>query len=309
MPETVCQPAPAKLNLALAVGQPGEGGMHPICTWMVTTSLCDELLLRRLAPGTLSRYAIIWHPEAKRRTEIDWSITKDLSVLAHLALQKEMGRDLPVQMKLEKRIPIGGGLGGGSSDAGAMLRGLNELYELGLSNDELAAIGGRLGSDVPFFVRGGSAIVQGLGDDITQLETTPEMNVVIVFPDFSCATHLVYQRFDELIEGKDHALRCDDVQSLAKDEAGLLDSQAIFNDLSAAAVSVAPELEGLISQLSDLAERPAHVSGSGSSLFVICDDPLHAEALADAAEKQLDLPALAVKTLEITKTSIVDGNA
>lgn len=312
MPDSVCQPAPAKLNLALAVGPPGEGGMHPICSWMVTTSLCDELLLTRLAPGSLSRYAIIWHPEAKRRTEIDWSITKDLSVRAHLVMQEETGRDLPVQMKLEKRIPVGGGLGGGSSDAGAMLRGLNELYELRMSSDELAAIGGRLGSDVPFLVRGGSAIVQGLGDEITHHETSPDLHAVIIFPDFSCATHLVYQRFDELIAGKDHRLRGDDVHSMAGESGGgasQLDSPAFFNDLSAAAISVAPGLEELISQISDLAERPAHVSGSGSSLFVICDDPLHAEAVADAAEKQLDLPALAVKTREITKTSIAGDNA
>lgn len=284
--------------------------MHEICSWMVTVDLCDELLLTRLLPGNLSRYAIIWHPSAKRRTEIDWSITKDLSVRAHLALQKETGRDLPVQMKLEKRIPVGGGLGGGSSDAAAMLRGLNELYELGMSDEELAAIGGRLGSDVPFLIRGGSAIVQGLGDEITHHESSPDLHAVIAFPDFSCQTPLVYQRFDELIEGKDHRLRSDDVQSLAGGSGGTggevstIDSQAIFNDLSAAAISVAPELEELISQISELAERPAHVSGSGSSLFVICDDPLHAESLAGAVEKRLDLPAVAVKAHEITEASI-----
>ena len=308
MPGSICYHAPAKLNLALAVGTPDEDGMHPICSWMVTVDLCDELFLTRLLPGTLSRYAIIWHPSAKRRTEIDWSITKDLSVRAHLALQKETGQDLPVQMKLEKRIPVGGGLGGGSSDAATMLRGLNELYELGMSNEVLTAIGRGLGSDVPFLIRGGSAIVQGMGDEITHHDTAPDLQAVIAFPDFSCQTPLVYKRFDELIEGHNHVLRSDDVYSLAGDSGGGTsqpDSKGLFNDLTAAAILAAPKLQEMIGQISELAERPAHVSGSGSSLFVICDDPLHAESLASIVEKRLNLPAVAVKAHEITESSIV----
>ncbi len=307
MPGSACYHAPSKLNLALAVGPPGENGMHPICSWMVTVDLCDDLHLTRLLPGNLSHYAIIWHPSAKRRTEIDWSITKDLSVRAHLALQEVTGRDLPVQMKLEKRIPVGGGLGGGSSDAAAMLRGLNELYELGMSNEELAAIGRRLGSEVPFLIKGGSAIVQGLGDEITHHEKAPDLHAMIAFPDFSCQTSLVYKRFDELIEGHIHVLRSDDVRSLAgasEGGASQLDSETLFNDLSSAAILAAPKLQEMIGQISELADRPAHVSGSGSSMFVICDDPLHAESLASALEKKLELPAVAVKAHEITEASI-----
>ena len=138
---TILKMAPAKLNLALSVGPPNGQGLHPICSWMVTVDLSDELLVTRLEPDRLSRYAILWHPEAKRQTEIDWSITTDLAVRAHLALEAHVERRLPVQLKLEKRIPVGGGLGGGSSDAATMLLALNELFELGLSSAELAEIG------------------------------------------------------------------------------------------------------------------------------------------------------------------------
>src|SRR6185503_3353032 len=98
-PQTLAIQAPAKLNLALSVGPPaGPRGMHPICSWMITVNLFDDLLLTRLEDDRLSRYAILWHPEAKRRTDIDWSITRDLAVRAHLALEQHVDRKLPLQM-------------------------------------------------------------------------------------------------------------------------------------------------------------------------------------------------------------------
>ena len=74
--------APAKLNLALSVGTPNAQGMHPICSWMVTVNLFDDLLVTRLEDDRLSRYAILWHADAKRRSDINWSITRDLAVRA-----------------------------------------------------------------------------------------------------------------------------------------------------------------------------------------------------------------------------------
>ena len=132
MPSVVRAFAPSKVNLALSVGAPGTDGMHPIASWMVTTRFGDDLTVKRLPPGTPSRYAIEWHDEALRRTEIDWKLAKDLAVRAHGALEQRLGRELPVQMRLQKRIPVGGGLGGGSSNAAAMLRALDALFDLRL---------------------------------------------------------------------------------------------------------------------------------------------------------------------------------
>lgn len=273
---------PAKLNLALAVGSPDARGMHPICSWMVTVSLCDDLLVTRLPDDRLSRYAILWHADAPRRAEVDWPTTSDLAVRAHLALEQHVGHRLPVQMKLEKRIPVGGGLGGGSSDAAAMLRAVNELFELGLDAGVLRGIAAGLGSDVPFFVAGGSAIVQGLGEQVETLGDTAELHAVVVFPDASSPTGRVYEAFDRL--GGAPTLRVEDVR------AGV-----IFNDLAAAAVHVVPALGEPLRRLADLAARPAHVTGSGSSLFVLCDDALHAGHLAAAVRERLGLPAVAVR--------------
>lgn len=295
--------APAKLNLALSVGPPSAeaGGLHPICSWMVTVDLCDELQLTRLEPGRLSRYAILWHADAKRRSDINWSITKDLAVRAHLALEKYTGRALPVQMKLEKRIPVGGGLGGGSSDAAAVLRATNELFELGLNLDELAALGAELGADVPFLVHGGSAIVEGFGERIIrhQPEQTPVIHAVVAFPDAVCATAQVYGLFDESAAAQ---LRREQVVALAS-RGTAPDAEALFNDLAAAAMQAAPRLADDLAELSKLADRPAHVTGSGSSIFVLCDDEMHALALADAVEHKLHMPAVATRTFALNHAS------
>ncbi len=297
MPETLTCQAPAKLNLALSVGPPDEEGMHPICTWMVSIDLCDELAVTRLEADRLSRYAIVWHEDAKRQSDIDWPITRDLAVRAHLALEQHTNGRLPVQLKLEKRIPVAGGLGGGSSDAAAMLRAVNELYELGLSLGQLQKLAAGLGSDVPFFVAGGSAAVQGLGDEIEHHDQAPQLHAVVAFPDAMCPTGHVYSALDELSPGP---LRADEVKALIRSSGtSTVPPQAPFNDLAQPAIRVAPVLESHLANLTALAERPAHVAGSGSSLFVICDDALHAQHLAEAIEQRLDLPAVAVQPHEM----------
>ncbi|MDZ4754956.1 MAG: 4-(cytidine 5'-diphospho)-2-C-methyl-D-erythritol kinase [Phycisphaerae bacterium] len=295
MGPSVLARAPAKLNLALSVGPPSVDRMHPICSWMVTVDLHDDLLLTRLPEESLSRYAIVWHPDAKRRSDIDWSITQDLAVRAHLALERRCGRLLPVQMKLAKRIPVGGGLGGGSSDGAAMLHALNHLFELGCSDDELAEIASELGSDVAFLVHGGSAIVEGLGERVERHALPPELHAVLAFPETACPTREVYGAFDRMTVGA----RVDSarVRALAEFRAtSRIPPHACFNDLAPPALTIAPTLADDLEELSALAERPAHVSGSGSTLFVLCDDQLHATALAEACTTRLNLPAVAVRT-------------
>jgi 4-diphosphocytidyl-2-C-methyl-D-erythritol kinase len=248
----------------------------------------------RLPEGYFSRYAILWHADAPRRSEIDWPITKDLAVRAHLALEQHLGRRLPVQLKLEKRIPVGGGLGGGSSNAAAMLRAVNDLHGLELNVDELITIAATLGSDVPFFVRGGSAIVEGTGDQISQRDSIPRLHAVVVMPAVQCPTGPVYQKLDTMTTPRLDAIV---VRALAARDGAPLDPGALFNDLATAAAEVQPALAEHRRELAALAERQTHVAGSGSSLFVICDDAMHARALADAVTQRLKLPALAVRAM------------
>jgi len=297
MPDSVLELAPAKLNLALAVGPPESSGMHPISSWMVTVDLVDDLELVRLPEGSLSRYAIEWHPEARRRSDIDWSISKDLAVRAHLAIERLVGRALPLQMRLRKRIPVGGGLGGGSSDAAAAIRAIDRLFELDLDRDAMRRLAMELGSDVVFLLEGGSAIVEGLGDRIEATPSIPDLHAVILMPEFGCPTGAIYRRFDGTSPAALDAAR---VRRLVE---GPLAPDAPFNDLASAVFLEHPSLGGIVNRAAEIAERPVQVSGSGSSLFVLCDDALHARALAAAAEDALALPTTAVATSVISSVS------
>lgn len=304
MSSVVLSMAPAKVNLALSVSPPVEGGMHEIASWMVTTSFADELEVKRLPADRPSRFSIDWHDDARRRTDIDWLIRKDLAVRAHALLEQRIGSALPVQLRLRKRIPVGGGLGGGSSNAAAMLRALDALFDLRLRAEYLEAISRELGSDVPFLVRGGSALVEGTGERLTRV-AMPLVHLVLVFPGVACPTGPVYQAFDRLRPNA--RLDAPRVRALVDaSESGWLRADMPFNDLAVAALEVAPALGELRARLEAIAQSPVHVSGSGSTLFIVCDSPIHADALASAIEVQAGVPAVATVTAA-TPLDEVDG--
>lgn len=300
MPSVVRAFAPSKVNLALSVGAPGADGMHPIASWMVTTRFGDDLTVKRLPPGTPSRYAIEWHDEALRRTEIDWKLAKDLAVRAHGALEQRLGRELPVQMRLQKRIPVGGGLGGGSSNAAAMLRALDALFDLRLRPQFLEHLSMQLGSDVPFLVQGGSAVVEGLGERLDRA-AGHRTHLVLVFPDAQCPTGAVYRAFDAL--RADARVDAQRVRELAERGAA---ADTPFNDLALAACHVAPRLAEVRAEVEGFARQPVHVSGSGSTLFLVCDSAVHADVLADAIGEKVGVPAVSTVTSP-TPVEEVDG--
>ncbi len=272
--------AHAKVNLALAVGPPepagsAHPGWHPIASWMHAISLWDELTIEPLPHG--SAFAVSWAEDAPRPGPIDWTPEQDLAARAHRLLEREAGRELPARMRLVKRIPVGSGLGGGSSDGAAALRGLNMLFGLGLSTTRLAELSRSLGSDVAFFVDGEPArpaLVEGFGDRIERLGRT-RADLLLIIPPVACATASVYRAYDGLNPG---ALRADRARALA---AGGTPEGGLFNDLDRAAEAVAPELAGLRRRASEAAGAPVHMSGSGSCLFTL-DAPGRRAALERA---------------------------
>ncbi len=290
--------APAKVNLALSVGGPEpagsvNAGYHRIATWMVCVDLCDEVRLRRLEPGQASRYVVGWAADAPRKSVIDWPVEQDLAARAHRLVEARVGRELAVEIGVSKRIPVGAGLGGGSSDAAAVLVGLDELFGLGLSEGVVCELSGRLGSDVAFFAdmgpgssRAGAApgIVSGFGG---RVERVPRIGaeVVLVMPPFGCSTAAVYAAYDQLLWGHvalDASVRRQSRPTVEANgalvrllvrravEHGRIDAGECFNALTAPAAHVEPRVAGVIEGVTAASGVQAHLSGSGSCVFVVC---------------------------------------
>jgi 4-diphosphocytidyl-2-C-methyl-D-erythritol kinase len=265
------QIAHAKVNFSLSVGKREADEMHPICSKMATIALSDDLEVARLDDHSLSRYAIFWHDDAFVKSEINWPLQSDLAVRAHLELENAVGRKLPVQMKLQKRIPVGGGLAGGSADAAAMLRATTTLFDLDV---DLAPIALKIGSDVPFLLNGGTAEVSGIGEIIHPLEFETT-HLVLFIPKYRCSTTDVFRAFDELPNQK---------------------SRKGHNDLLLAAFEVEQRLAADFKAMQEITGLVIHLSGSGSVMFAICDNAEQTKMLAEQMNKQTTLVAIATKT-------------
>ncbi len=275
--KSITRRAYAKINLALSVGPPvpppsPRAGFHPIASWMACIDLFDELTVTRLRDGEPSRCTISWAADAPRPSAIDWPIEKDLAVRAHRALEADAGRELPVEMRLIKRTPVGGGLGGGSSDGAAALLAVRGLFDLPLNSARLAELSGVLGSDAAFFIDDGPvarpALVSGLGSRIERV-SAPGLSVLLVVPPFGCPTGPVYKALDQ--QGS-RGLREDLVRSLVENaRRGRLRSEDLFNDLAAPACAVEPRLEQVLDACRRACGLPVHMTGSGSTLFIVGD--------------------------------------
>ncbi|MEM7407478.1 MAG: 4-(cytidine 5'-diphospho)-2-C-methyl-D-erythritol kinase [Pseudomonadota bacterium] len=178
---TIRLPAPAKLNLFLRITGRREDGYHELQTVFQFLDLCDDIDLTHRADGRI-----------RRLTEIPGvAPEQDLMVRAARALQLITGTSAGVDINIVKRIPMGGGLGGGSSDAASVLLGLNELWGLDLSTRALARIGRELGADVPVFVHGQAAWAEGIGEELTPIEIE-ERELLLALPDALVETAAVF---------------------------------------------------------------------------------------------------------------------
>jgi len=264
---TLTRQAHAKLNLALTVAPARDSdGLHPIASWMARIDLSDTLTMQRLNEGEESRFGAGWTADALRPTPLDWPVEQDLAVRAIRALEDDAGRELPLAMRIDKRIPVGAGLGGGSSNAATAMLAVRELFELNIPDERLREIALSLGADVPFFLGDGPAVVTGVGERVERTPPIVDAPVqAVLVPPFACATGAVYAAFDEIGAGE---FRAQEVSRMA--HAAVIDDSALFNDLTKAAERVAPELAETRARIEGAASVRAHVTGSGSAMFVVC---------------------------------------
>lgn len=175
--------APAKLNLMLHIVGRRADGYHELQTVFQLVDLCDRLEITSRPDGLIRRVA---GPSAVAEAD-------DLTVRAARALQAATRSSLGAEISVRKHIPMGGGLGGGSSDAATTLLALNKIWRTQLTSEQIAAIGARLGADVPVFVHGRSAWAEGTGEKLTPVNLQPASWFVIVFPGVGVPTATVFQ--------------------------------------------------------------------------------------------------------------------
>jgi 4-diphosphocytidyl-2-C-methyl-D-erythritol kinase len=256
----------AKLNLVLHLGRPRPDGLHPICSIFASLDLADDLHAR---PSDT----------AEDTVECAGVEGPNLAAAALAAFRSEVRSLPPLEVRIEKRIPVAAGLGGGSADAAATLRAANRLTGEPLDDGALRAIAATLGSDVPSQVEPGHALVAGTGEIVEPIGLPP-LAAVLVPQAEGLATGEVYAQLDRM-EGWREPLDMEAVRRALDSDPSSWEA-AFENDLQPAALALRPGLASVIDRLRAAGALVARVSGSGPTCFGLFDDRAAAAATAEA---------------------------
>lgn len=285
MPELIL-PSYAKVNLTLDVlGQRPEDGYHYIRTVMVPISLADRVTLR-----TAGAISVSCSPA------IDGPPESNLAFRAARLLQDVTGYKGGAEIHIDKVIPVAGGLAGGSTNAAAVLTGLNRLWGTGLDQQALIALAMRLGSDVPFFIPGRPARVEGVGEVITPLPVAPgPIWLVLATPDVAKSTGNVYRLYDALPAHRHLDARAVE-QALADGDPVAL-ARALGNVFEDVMLPRHPEIAAVRAALLEGGALGALMSGAGPTVFGLVADEAHGRALVEKV-RPMARSAFLVKILD-----------
>jgi 4-diphosphocytidyl-2-C-methyl-D-erythritol kinase len=265
--------APAKINLTLEVLGERTDGFHEIRSVVQTIDLYDDLRFR----SERQLRFICDNP--------DFIAGESLVSRAAALLQEASGSDRGATVEVRKRIPLVAGLGGDSSDAAAVLSGLNQLWKLRLPLVELAELASRLGSDVPFFLYGGTALMEGRGEKLKALPPLPRSWVVLLVPPFSRMKGKTTRLYAGLKSS--HYTEGQITQKLVK---ALNDEKfrpsLLFNTFENVAFELFPKLKLYRDHFVKLGAYQVHLAGSGPTLFTMMDDEMQAESLYARCQQQ-----------------------
>lgn len=273
---TLSESAFAKVNLTLDVLGIRDDGYHELESVMQTISLCDDI---QINVGTKRPWIMHCSREDIPADErnLAWKAAK------FFFENTKIDPD-GLEINITKRIPSEAGLGGGSSDAGAVLRALNSYYGQPYSIAELAKLGALVGSDVPFCVVGGTAMVKGRGEHVRRLPNLPECTFVLCKPDFSSSTPVLYKKLDETVilkhpnnHAMEQALMKKDLQSIAKN---------IYNVFDPVVADEHDEINIIKSAFYHAGALGQQMSGSGTTVFGIFSDHDAAERIYNALKNQ-----------------------
>lgn len=260
--------APAKINLALEILGRRPDGYHELISVVQTVGLYDRL---EVAPADQWRF---------RCDRSDLAGETNLVVRAARLLRAVTGCRRGAQVTLSKRIPVAAGLGGGSSDAAAALVALNQFWELHLSAADLLAFAAKLGSDVPLFLAGPTVLLTGRGEQVQPLPSLPRRWIVLVRPSLGLATAAVYRALTAAaFSDGTRTRRLADAVGAGPNSGW---ERFLTNSLEPTAMTLCPAMAPLRRSLADLGARPVQMSGSGPTVFALCQTEREARQMARA---------------------------
>lgn len=259
----------AKINLCLDVLRRKEDGYHEVEMVMTNVDIADVLEIKEL-----EEKKILLKSDNKDLAMDETNLIYKAIVL----LQKEAGKDFGIELSLEKNIPMEAGMAGGSADAAATLKAVNELFKLNISKDRLLELGASLGADIPFCIMGGTALASGVGEKLKSLKPLPKMKILIAKPNIGLSTKKVYESLD--IENLNKSgFRHRDVKEMVsviesdKDEKIKIKeiADSLNNILELPSIKLLPFIEDIKKTMMDNNCLGCLMSGSGTAVFGIFD--------------------------------------
>jgi len=289
--------AHAKINLSLDVLGKRDDGYHNLRMIMQTVELQDTVLLEEIGSDICLECSSSWLPCDE--TNIAWKA-------ARLFIDQK-GIKSGVRMKIIKRIPVAAGLAGGSTDAAAVLRGLNELFSMNLDDDELRRLGKQLGADVPYCINGGTRLAEGIGERLTVLPDFSGVDIILMKPNRGVSTAWVYEN-----------LNISEIEQSDRPDTNLLIQALMRRDINSVSQNMKNVLEkvtipkyGIIQEAKDrlleLGALGSMMSGSGPTVFGIFSDSSVAAAAYGRLAKDRRWQCFCIKTSGVTKSTKGDA--
>lgn len=276
----------AKINLGLDVLGTLPNGYHQVKMIMQTVGIWDELTLEKAAEGI-----VIVTDSRELPTDENNIIYK-----AARLMQEEFELPGGIRVSLQKNIPVAAGMAGGSADAAAVMKAMNMLYELELSEERLRELGVRIGADVPYCIMGGTALAEGIGEKLTRLPAAPQCVLVVAKPDLNVSTKDVYTALDAMadyphpdIDGMTAAIKAGDLTGV---------TARLGNVLELVTAKQCPPVTEIRRMMDSHGAMGSLMSGSGPTVFGIFGDRAEAEKLAGLLR---ETDALCVKQCFVTE--------
>ena len=265
---------PAKVNLTLNVGTTDDEGYHALGTLFQAVSLFDDLVAR---PAEAGVFRVNFRGEGSSGLPAD---DTNLVVRAARLLAETCGTgNLGAEIRVYKRIPVAGGMAGGSADAAATLVACNRLWGMGLDTGQLHALAARLGADVPFLLHGGTAVGTGRGEKLKPVSVRGSLHWVLALSHHGLSTPAVFREFDRISPPRPTGIDPGLLAALADGDARRVGA-LLRNDLQRAAFNLQPELADVLAMGREAGAIGALVSGSGPTIAFLADTPATADAIS-----------------------------